>query len=225
VNVLNHTTNWFLFYFGLILQILFTQKVGNEYNYIAQYLVSHIIKDLERMNDEIDHMIKYSSGVEKSLSKSYESALNDCKRLKTDDIKAKTVVDGQYEDYLKKNSLDFKTWIKLSNQVKKTEIDYKISTINQNKTHENYFNGLKSIMNSIEQIDFRKTKLIKICLLKYKILMDDLSKVIKERNKIMGEAFLAMNPQRETKEFVLSLKTGLEKNKLKNKKENKEMRN
>eukprot|EP01080_Neovahlkampfia_damariscottae_P000714 gene714-8966_t len=190
--------------------ILFTHKVGNEYNYVSQFIQNHIIRDLNKMNDDINHMIKYSTSIEKSLHKSYESALNDCKKLKTDDIKTKTVVDGQYDELFKKKALDLKTWIKLSNQIKKTENDYKISILNQNMTHDLYFDGLDDLMSSIQDLDTRRVKLMKRVLLEYKTLMADLGKVSKERNDIMKEAFESMDPVRETKEFVLSLKTGKE---------------
>jgi hypothetical protein len=191
---------------------LYAHYTGNHYIYVSEMINLYILKELQLLCDEISAVLKDVTGTEKYIQKDLESSDVTAKTSKTDNIKLKTTSDAQIEDlFQKKGSLSFKNWLKISNSVHASDFTHKISILNQESSHEAYHQSMSDIMDTFEELELKRVNVMKESMLEYTKLMKELGDEIKKRNQILLDSAKAMSEDLEIKEFIISLKTGKEK--------------
>eukprot|EP01080_Neovahlkampfia_damariscottae_P008328 gene8328-152_t len=191
---------------------LYAHYTGDKYNYIACVINNHMLKELSLLCDEINAVIKDTIALEKSSSKELEVSTTNAKNSKTDNLKLKTTSDQMIEDLKKKKGdLDFKNWLKISNNVYSSDHAHKLAILNQESSNEFHFQTMSNILQTIQNLEIKRVKMMKSTLLTYKNLMKELADEVKKGNDSLKQATDAMSDEAEIKEFVLSLKTGKQK--------------
>jgi hypothetical protein len=166
-----------------------------------------LIEELSNLASDITTSIKDITAEEKKLQKELNSANNDVKSLKTENIKNKMSCDTVSTELIKKNDLNSK-WQSLRIKIEKTENAYYSSVISQQYAQKRYYEFLKNEMYTLERIDRNRLNFMKEVLLKYHTQIKELSLLQQERCKEMKDSFSKINVNKDIQEFSISICSG-----------------